>query len=114
MWGVLHLGLGLTMLITGFTDSSDARAGEVGAESSMFFVCAAVLGSQAIGVGAILNWRNSRAGYWINLVPLGVVDAAFIAIMVIPGHIDLVGGLSGPALWLIAAIASTVARRRDR
>jgi hypothetical protein len=78
----------------------------------MFFVCAAVLGAQAIGVGLTLNRRNDRAGYWINLVTLGAVDAAFVPILLVPGHIDLLGGLSGPALWLVAAVASTIARRQ--
>ena len=112
LWGVLHLGLGLTMVISGFANSSEGRAGELLAESTMFFVCAAVFGTQAIGVGVALNWHNSRAGYWINLVPLGVVDVAFVLIMVIPRHIDLVGGLTGPAVWLVAAIGSTMARWR--
>jgi hypothetical protein len=32
--------------------------------------------------------------------------------LVIPGHVDLVGGLSGPLIWLLAAIVSTVALNR--
>lgn len=99
------------MVVSGIADSG-LHAGELAAESTMFFVCAAVLGAQAIGVGLILNRRNDRAGYWINLVTLGAVDAAFIPILIVPGHIDLISGISGPALWLVAAAASTVARRR--
>jgi hypothetical protein len=55
---------------------------------------------------------NSRLGYWLNLVVLGVVDAAFVVVLVIPGHVDLVGGLSGPLIWLLAAIVSTVVLNR--
>ncbi|MBP2371960.1 hypothetical protein [Pseudonocardia parietis] len=114
LWGALHLGVGVSMVVSALTDSSRATAGELGAESTMFFVCAAVLGAQAIGVGVTLNRRNDRAGYWINLLTLGVVDAAFVPILVVPGHVDLIGGLSGPALWLVAAIATTTARLHDQ
>lgn len=106
LWGVLHLGLGATMVISGFAGGSGVGAGELGAESTMFFVCAAVLGAQAIAVAVRLNRRNSRAGYWINLLTLGVVDLAFVPSMVVPGHIDLAGGLTGPARVRVGRAAS--------
>jgi hypothetical protein len=87
-------------------------AGEPEAESLMYFVCAAVFGAQAIAVGWFLNRVNDRFGYWLNLLVLGLVDAAFVAVMVLPGHVDPVGGFSGPLVWAVAAIASTVAIRR--
>jgi hypothetical protein len=78
----------------------------------MFFVCASVLGAQAIAIALVLNRVNSPLGYWLNLLVLGAVDAAFLVVVVLPGHVDLIGGLSGPAIWLLAAIASTIALRR--
>lgn len=90
---------------------AEGAAGELEAESLMFFICAAVFGAQAIAVGWFLNRVNDRFGYWLNLVVLGLVDAAFVAVMVLPGHVDLIGGLSGPLVWAVAAIASTVAVR---
>ncbi|MEV4803161.1 hypothetical protein AB0K18_24400 [Nonomuraea sp. NPDC049421] len=78
----------------------------------MFFVCAAVFGVQAIVVALTMNRLNSRRGHWLNLIPLGVVDAVFLILMVGPAHVDLAGGLSGPVIWLLAAIASTIAQRR--
>lgn len=85
------------------------RAGELEAESLMFFVCAAVFGAQAIAVGWRLNRVNDRFGYWLNLVVLGSIDIAFVAVLVLPGHVDPAGGFSGPLLW---AIVSTAAIRR--
>lgn len=112
LWGLLHVGLGLSMVVAGTTDG--VPAGELEAESLMFFVCATVFGAQAIAVGWFLNRCNDRFGYWLNLLVLGVIDAAFVVLIVIPGHVDTVGGLSGPLVWAIAAGASTVAIRRDR
>ncbi|MEV5826992.1 hypothetical protein AB0L25_15560 [Spirillospora sp. NPDC052242] len=110
LWGVLHLGLGVSMVLGGI--SAEASAGEAQAESLMFFLCAALLGGQAIAVALTMNRLNSRRGHWLNLLTLGIVDAAFLMVMVLPGHVDVIGGVSGPAIWVLAAIASTVALRR--
>ncbi|TQM01680.1 hypothetical protein [Pseudonocardia kunmingensis] len=111
LWGLLHLGLGAALswnaLATGLP------ASEPGAESVMFFVCAMVFGGQAVAVAVTMNRHNDRLGYWLNLIVLGVVDIAFLVVMVLPGHVDLVGGLSGPLIWCLAAAVSTVALRRS-
>jgi hypothetical protein len=111
LWGVLHLGLGAAMSLDALANGIPER--EVEAESAMFFLCAIVLGSQAIVVAVAMNRVNNRLGYWLNLGVLGAVDAAFVVVMVVPGHVDPVGGLSGPAIWLLAAIVSTMALRRE-
>ncbi|NEE01633.1 hypothetical protein G1H10_15780 [Phytoactinopolyspora halotolerans] len=84
---------------------------EAAAESNMFFTCAVVLGVQAVAVALAMNRLNSRRGYWLNLLVLGVVDVVFLVVMVAPGYVDLVGGMSGPVIWLAAAVTSTLARR---
>ncbi|GAB3231016.1 hypothetical protein GCM10027447_25840 [Glycomyces halotolerans] len=116
LWGLLHLGLAFSMIGSAITDG--LPGGELEAESLMYFVCAAVFGAQAIAVAWFLNRRNDRFGYWLNLIALGVIDAVFVSVMVVPGHVDPVGGLSGPLVWVIAALTSTMAirvepRRRD-
>ncbi|MFB4315148.1 hypothetical protein [Actinomadura sp. 21ATH] len=110
LWGLLHLGLGATMVLDGLAAAPPPD--EAQAESLMFFWCAALLGAQAIAVALTMNRLNSRRGHWLNLLTLGVVDAAFLVVMVLPGHVDIIGGLSGPAIWLLAAIASTLALHR--
>lgn len=107
-WGLLHLGLGVSMAVRGL----DQPAGELQAESTMFFVCAAVLGAMAIVIALTLNRRNDPVGFWLNLGMVGAVDAAFVVILVVPGHVDLLGGLSGPVLYLAAAATSALALRR--
>ncbi|NDL59759.1 hypothetical protein F7O44_22050 [Phytoactinopolyspora sp. XMNu-373] len=93
--------------------SGGLPSGELESESLMFFVCASVFGAQAIAVGLVLNRVNDRFGYWLNLLTLGVIDTAFVAFMVVPGHVDPVGGLSGPLVWVAAAVASTIALSRS-
>lgn len=112
LWGLLHLGLGLSMVFGAVGDGSPS--GELESESLMFFVCASVFGAQAIAVGLVLNRVNDRFGHWLNLVALGVIDAAFVAVMVAPGHVDPVGGLSGPLVWVVPAVASSAARLAGR
>lgn len=109
LWGLLHLGLGVAMAVPMIAEGA---AGELEAESLMFFLCAIVFGGQAIAVGWCLNRVGDRFGYWLNLVVLGLIDTAFVAVMVLPGHVDPVGGWSGPLAWAVAAVASTVALRR--
>ncbi len=113
LWGVLHVGLGVGMLVDVDTPFAGPDA-ERAAESAMFFVCAVVFGAQAVAVGLLLNSRNADAGYWINLLSLGAVDAAFLVVMVLPGHVDLAGGLAGPVIWSMAAVASTWGRHQAR
>ncbi|TQM14224.1 hypothetical protein [Pseudonocardia kunmingensis] len=108
-WGLLHLGLGTAMSWSAL--ASGPPAGELEAESAMYFLCAIVFGVQAIVVALTLNRRNDRVGYWLNLAVLGAVDAAFLVVMVVPGHVDVAGGLSGPLLWCLAAAVSTAALR---
>ncbi|MFD1717491.1 hypothetical protein [Georgenia deserti] len=110
LWGLLHVGLGVSM-VAGV--DAEMLTDEAVAESTMFFLCAVVFGCQAIAVALTMNRHNSRAGHWLNLLVLGAVDLAFLPVMVVPGHVDPVGGLSGPLVWLLAAVASTLARRRE-
>lgn len=111
LWGILHLGLGLTMVVDGL--AGGVPDDEVAAESLMFFVSATLFGAQAIVIAVTMNRVNSRLGYWLNLTVLGVVDVVFVPVLVVPGHVDPIGGLSGPLVWLFAAVCATVALRRE-
>jgi len=111
LWGLLHMGLGVSMVISALADGvPDA---ELAAESLLFFICVTVLGGQAIFVALAMNRVNNRIGYWINVVVLGIVDVAFLVFLVLPGHVDLVGGTAGPVIWLLASACATVALLRE-
>ena len=72
----------------------------------------AVFALFAMAVGISLNWRNDKAGYWINLVVVAVVDLGFVLLIVVPGYVPVsVGSLAGPIVYVAAAIFSTLGRR---
>jgi len=71
----------------------------------------AVFALFAIALGVSLNWRNDKAGYWINLVVVAVVDLGFVLLIVVPGYVPVsVGSFAGPIVYVVAAIFSTVGR----
>lgn len=108
LWGLLHMGVGASMV---FSDLSDGvPATETAAESLLYFIVVTVLGAQAIFVALTLNRVNSPVGFWLNTAVLGVIDVAFIVYFVLPGHVDLLGGLAGPIIWLAATACATAAR----
>jgi hypothetical protein len=66
------------------------------------------IGLLVLGVSIWLNWKNSRTGYWLNLVVVGAVDLGLILTLVAPGYMALADGGLGLALFLPAAIFSTI------
>ncbi|MEV6241337.1 hypothetical protein [Lentzea sp. NPDC051838] len=110
LWGLLHMGLGASMVIGDLSDG--APAGEMAAESLLYFVAVTVLGGQAIYVALTLTRLRSPVGFWLNTVVLGVVDVAFVVYLVLPGHVDLLGGLAGPVIWVAATVCAGVALRK--
>ena len=72
------------------------------------------LGALVIGIAAVLNWRNSVAGYWINLAIVSATDLGLIATMILPGYMNVSDGLVGPVLWAGAALFTTIGVLRAR
>ncbi len=69
-------------------------------------------GAWAIAVALLLNWKNSRSGYWFNLALVSLTDLGFIFAIVVPGYITAAAGWTGPALWILAALFTTLGIRR--
>jgi hypothetical protein len=110
LWGLLHMGLGASMVVSDLAEG--APTGEMAAESLLYFVAVTVFGAQAVYVALTLNRVASPVGFWLNTVVLGVIDVAFLWYLVLPGHVDLLGGLAGPIIWLAATACAAVARNR--
>ena len=125
LWGALHIGAGAAVLyrlwVKGATEALaligsavpvEALPHDLGGVASGVLAQhawdLAVFGVFALVVGAALNWRNSRSGYWLNLGVVSGADLGFIFAILVPGYIRLVDGLWGPALWLLAVIFSTI------
>ena len=107
LWGLLHLEAARGVYALGQSLESGMVQGRVFqmAWCLLFF---AVFG---IVVAVVWNWRNSRLGYWMNLVVVSAGDLGFIFFVLLPGHVPLVPGGLGPLLWVLAVAFSTVGIR---
>ena len=47
----------------------------------------------------LLNWRNSRAGFWLSLFLVSWADGFWVVLLVIPGHEPLAQAWPGLATW---------------
>jgi hypothetical protein len=66
-------------------------------------------GATAIGVALILNIRNSKWGYWVNLWVTSLADTGLIFFVLIPGYWSWWPGLAGPILWVLGFVFTTLA-----
>jgi hypothetical protein len=96
-WDIMQLGLAQTGIAQGRTFQLAAYMLTI----ALFVLIVAVT----------LNWRNSVRGYWLNLCVAGWADAIWVLVVVLPGYVSLVRGFLPPAIFLAAAIASTIARQ---
>ena len=105
IWGVLHIVAANNVFALGQNLEPGMVQGRVlqNAWNLMFF---ALFGTV---VAIKFNWRNSKLGYWLNLVVVSVGDIGFIVTILIPGYLPLIPGGAGPLLWLIAVSLSTIA-----
>tara|TARA_B100000953_G_scaffold26349_1_gene21377 strand:+ start:873 stop:1262 length:390 start_codon:yes stop_codon:yes gene_type:complete len=104
MWGILHIQAARLVFLLGGSLEPGMVQGRIyqDAFSLLFF---AIFG---IAVAVWLNWRNSRLGYWLNLVVISAADIGFIVYVLLPGYVPLVPGGLGPLLWVVAIIFSTL------
>lgn len=66
------------------------------------------MGLLSLIVAILLNWKNSRIGYWINLAIVGAADLGLIVFLLIPGYMSVLDGSLGPVLWMLALVFSTM------
>ena len=105
VWGLLHLQAAFAVYRLGSTLEAGMLQGRMVQHAwNLLFASLA-----AIFVAITMNSRNSRDGYWINAVLVGLVDMGFILFVLIPGYLPLWPGLLGPVAWLLAWGLSTAA-----
>lgn len=105
LWGLLHLEAARKVYLLGQTLEPGMVQGRIyqDAWNLLFFAMFGIV------VAIFLNWKNSRLGYWLNLIVVSAGDIGFIIAILIPGYLPLLPGAIGPALWIIALGFSTVA-----
>jgi len=127
LWGVVHVagafyqlltlrrsgGGGLTALIASAAPADVPTAVPPAASAFMGMGAAniVVVGALVAAV-ALLNWRNSRLGYWLNLLVVGGIDLNLVVFLLLPGIMAWSDGLVGLVLFLPAAVLSTLAQLR--
>jgi hypothetical protein len=109
LWGILHIVAAQKVYVLGQTLESGMVQGRIfqDAWNLLFF---AIFG---IVVGILLNWKNSRLGYWLNLVVVSAGDIGYILFILILGYVPFMPGALGPILWILAVIFSTIGIMRD-
>ena len=104
LWGILHIEAARKVYVLGQTLDPGMVQGRIfqDAWNLLFF---AIFG---IAVGVFLNWKNSRFGYWLNLIVVSAGDIGFIIFILIPGYVPIMPGALGPILWVMAVIFSSI------
>ncbi len=104
LWGLLHFIAAKKVFMLGQTLESGLVQGRL-YQDTFYLLFFAIFG---IVIAVTLNWKNSKLGYWLNLVIISVGDIGFIITILIPGYIPIFPGSLGPILWLIALTLTTI------
>jgi hypothetical protein len=107
IWGLLHIIAAVQEFQLGASLEFGLVQGKInqGAWELLFIALA------SITIAVIYNWKNSRLGYWLNLLMVSIADIGFIIFVLLPGHVSFLTGILGPVFWLSAAIFSTLGIR---
>ena len=105
LWGILHLvaASGVYSLAEQSTGMARGRLLQ-DAFYLLFFAVAGIL------MAVILNWRNDKHGYWMNGTLIAFADIPFVFFVLVPGLMPWWPGLTGPLLWLIAFVFTSIGR----
>ena len=108
LWGLLHIKAAIATYQLGATLEPGLVQGRVyqDAWNLVFFAISVSV------VAVLLNWRNSRLGFWLNLGIASVTDIGFIIHVLAPGYIPMIPGIAGPILWVFAVIFTAAAIRK--
>ena len=107
LWGILHLAA----VSDQYKYAQELEIGMTQGRLLQGATYLLVMALTAIVVAVFLNWRNSRTGYWINLVVVAVADIPFILFVLIPGHMPIFPGVIGPLLWIAGLLFTTLGLR---
>ena len=104
IWGLLHIIAAKKVYHLAQTLESGMVQGRViqNAWNLLFFAVFAIV------IAIFMNWKNSKTGYWLNLVVVSAADVGFILAILMPGYLPIVPGIVGPAVWILALVFSTI------
>lgn len=104
LWGLLHLQAARLVYQLGQSLEPGMVQGRIfqDAWNLLFFALFGIV------VAVTLNWKNSKLGYWLNLIVVSAGDIGFIVTILLPGYVPLMPGGIGPLLWIVALVFSTL------
>lgn len=110
VWGLLHVDAAYKVHKIGQNLEQGMVQGRVyqDAWSLLFFAFFSIV------VAILYNYKNSKIGYWLNLITVSAVDIGFIILILVPGYLPLFPGTLGPIFWVLAAIISTLALNKEK
>lgn len=109
LWGLLHVKASIGTYQLGMTLEPGIVQGRVfqDAWSLAFFAISVSV------IAVLLNWKNSRLGFWLNFSLATVTDLGYIIHVLVPGYIPIVPGIAGPVLWVFAVIFTAIAIKKS-
>ena len=105
-WGLFHINVAHEIYTLGAAQTGIARGRLY--QLAAYMLCIALF---AVVTGVAGNWRNGARSYWLNLIVVGWADLVWVLVVVLPGYASLLRGLLPPAVYVLGALLTTVARR---
>lgn len=106
-WGIFHIYVAWQIYALANTQDDIAQGRML--QLAAYMLSIALF---AIAIAVWRNWRNDPLGYWLNLAVVSWADVIWILVVVLPGYVPFARGLVPPAIWLLAALFSTLAYQR--
>ena len=105
-WGVFHVYVAWQIYVLALPLSGIAQGRML--QFAAYMLSIALF---AIAMALWRVWRNDRLGYWLNLIVVGWADIVWVLVVVLPGYVPLGRGLIPPAIFVAAAVLTTLAQR---
>ena len=105
LWSLLHIILGVSRLSDRASVEMLSEAGGRLGQGHWTLIYLGVFGL----ILSWFNWKNDRTAYWIALFIITAEDIGFILFPVLYGGAQLPAAATGPVLWLIGLVFTTIA-----
>ena len=105
LWGLLHFQAVYGIYQLGVKQGPGMAQGRLWQDAFFLFLISVA----SIYIAIRYNWRNSPLGYWLNLFIVSIEDLLFIFLIVAPGYVPFKMIFTGPLLWVIALVCTTIA-----
>ncbi|HVH75280.1 MAG TPA: hypothetical protein VM755_10235 [Stellaceae bacterium] len=108
LWGLLHYYATYNIYQVGLVVPPSMAQARLFQDAFYIFG----LATTGITLAITMNWHNSRAGFWLNALIVGVTDIPFILFVLVPGYAPVWPGILGPALWVAGMVFTGLGQTR--